>query len=74
MVRECKQSIQGIFARENLAREKKHTRNTLPTEAAQQLCEDLLKIPLPEAESLDDLLFHLPTSNQAEATESSAFE
>ena len=74
MVRECKESIQGIFAGEKLAREKKHSRNTLPTEAAQQLCEDLLKIPLPEAESLDDLLFHLPTSNQAEATESSAFE
>ena len=74
MVRECKQSIQGIFAREKLAREKNHSRNTLPPEAAQQLCEDLLKIPLPEAESLDNLLFHLPASNQAEAIDSSAFE
>jgi hypothetical protein len=69
ITRESKQSILGI-----LAREKNHSQNTLPTEAAQQLCEDLLKMPLPEAESLDNLLFHLPTSNQAEAIDSSAFE
>jgi len=69
MTREHKKFILGI-----LAQEKNHSGNTLPTEAAQQLCEDLLKMPLPEAESLDNLLFHLPTSNQAEAIDSSAFE
>ena len=74
MTREHKKFILGILALEKLALEKNHSGNTLPPEAAQQLCEDLLKIPLPEAESLDNLLFHLPTSNQAEATESSAFE
>jgi hypothetical protein len=74
MTRERKQSILGILAQEKLAQEKNHSGNTLPPEAAQQLCEDLLKMPLPEAESLDNLLFHLPTSNQAEAIDSSAFE
>ena len=74
MTRERKQSILGILAQEKLAQEKNHSWNTLPPEVAQELCEDLLKIPLPEAESLDNLLFHLPTYNQVEAINSSAFE